>query len=235
MMGFTDLHAHFLYGLDDGADSREEMERMLDAAYCDGISVLVATPHSAPGLERLDFEQVQLKLKEAKEYCTRKGYPIQLYAGSEVLYTPLLGPNIQNRILPRLGHTELTLVEFPADADYAEIIGGVEQLNRAGCSVMIAHIDRCGCLFYGNRVKKLKEKHDVLLQMNASAIIYGRGIFRNFHIWKWIRNGLVDCIASDAHNCTSRPFCMRKVYSILSRKVGVDRANQLCKRDFSTL
>ena len=32
MSGFTDYHAHFVYGVDDGAQTREEMYAMLDAA-----------------------------------------------------------------------------------------------------------------------------------------------------------------------------------------------------------
>ena len=32
MSGFTDYHAHFVYGVDDGARTREEMFAMLDAA-----------------------------------------------------------------------------------------------------------------------------------------------------------------------------------------------------------
>ena len=32
MSGFTDYHAHFVYGVDDGAQTRDEMYAMLDAA-----------------------------------------------------------------------------------------------------------------------------------------------------------------------------------------------------------
>lgn len=32
MNGLTDYHAHFVYGVDDGAQTREEMYAMLDAA-----------------------------------------------------------------------------------------------------------------------------------------------------------------------------------------------------------
>ena len=38
MSGFTDYHAHFVYGVDDGARTREEMYAMLDAAVQDGVS-----------------------------------------------------------------------------------------------------------------------------------------------------------------------------------------------------
>ena len=32
MRGFTDIHAHFVYGVDDGAKTPDDMYRMLDAA-----------------------------------------------------------------------------------------------------------------------------------------------------------------------------------------------------------
>ena len=53
MSGFTDYHAHFVYGVDDGAQTREEMYAMLDAAAADGVRHLFATSHSTPGMERL--------------------------------------------------------------------------------------------------------------------------------------------------------------------------------------
>ena len=52
MSGFTDYHAHFVYGVDDGAQTREEMYAMLDAAAADGVRHLFATSHSTPGMER---------------------------------------------------------------------------------------------------------------------------------------------------------------------------------------
>ena len=51
MSGFTDYHAHFVYGVDDGARTREEMFAMLDAAAADGVTRLFATSHSTPGME----------------------------------------------------------------------------------------------------------------------------------------------------------------------------------------
>ena len=58
MSGFTDYHAHFVYGVDDGAQTREEMYAMLDAAAADGVRHLFATSHSTPGMERFPQEAV---------------------------------------------------------------------------------------------------------------------------------------------------------------------------------
>lgn len=54
-MGYRDIHSHYLYGLDDGTKTKQEMEAMLDAAQADDISSLFATPHVIPGVRFFDF------------------------------------------------------------------------------------------------------------------------------------------------------------------------------------
>ena len=44
-MGFTDIHSHILYGIDDGAKTLEESLAMLRLAAEAGTTDIVATPH----------------------------------------------------------------------------------------------------------------------------------------------------------------------------------------------
>ena len=88
MSGFTDYHAHFVYGVDDGARTREEMFAMLDAAAADGVTRLFATSHSTPGMEPFPRDVYQRHLDFARAYCAEKGYDLMLESGSELLYTP---------------------------------------------------------------------------------------------------------------------------------------------------
>lgn len=88
MSGFTDYHAHFVYGVDDGAQTREEMYAMLDAAAADGVRHLFATSHSTPGMEHFPQEVYDRHLAFARDYCAQKGYDLKLEHGSELLYTP---------------------------------------------------------------------------------------------------------------------------------------------------
>ena len=37
-MKFADVHSHFVYGVDDGAKTQEEMKAMLDAAWQDDVT-----------------------------------------------------------------------------------------------------------------------------------------------------------------------------------------------------
>ena len=55
-IGFRDIHAHFVYGVDDGAKTLQDMQAMLDEAYLSGIKVLYATSHSTPGITHFPEE-----------------------------------------------------------------------------------------------------------------------------------------------------------------------------------
>jgi len=53
----VDLHCHILNGMDDGAKSVEESLAMAEMAIADGITHIVATPHSSNEY-RFDFAAV---------------------------------------------------------------------------------------------------------------------------------------------------------------------------------
>ena len=44
-MDFADMHIHALYGVDDGADTKEKMLSMVEASYNDGVRLMCFTPH----------------------------------------------------------------------------------------------------------------------------------------------------------------------------------------------
>ncbi len=45
-IGYLDLHSHILPGIDDGSKDWDMTEGMLQAAYCQGVRTIVATPHN---------------------------------------------------------------------------------------------------------------------------------------------------------------------------------------------
>ena len=81
-MSFSDIHSHFVYGVDDGAQTRTVMEQMLDMANAEGLTDLVSTPHVTPGLKPLNTERYLRHFEEARAYCRQMDYPIRLYTGA---------------------------------------------------------------------------------------------------------------------------------------------------------
>lgn len=225
--GFTDIHAHFLYGLDDGAKDRCEMEAMLDAAHAGGITDLFATPHVTPGIESFDTELYWERMEEARRYCRQRGYALTLYSGAEILYTPAMEQYARNRRLPTLADSNHVLIEFLPDISYREMEAAAACLERGGYIPVLAHVERYRCLYLRKHAFSLKEHRNVRYQVNANTVLSSGGFFRGHVLKDWFRRGLVDFVASDAHDCSKRPFLMRKAYVALERLYGQDEAKRL--------
>lgn len=224
MTGFADIHSHFIYDVDDGAKTRADMEAMLDAAHADGITSLFATPHVTPGLEPFHDSAYQNHLEEAKSYCQSKGYGMTLYPGAEIMYTPMLEQSVLNHPLPTLAGTNYVLLEFVPDISFGEMEGALHLLERHGYAPILAHIERYRCLYAGKHAARLKASCNVHYQINASTVLSPRGFFQTRAIRHWLRTGLVDFVASDAHGCSHRTFHMRKAYEALIALCGQETA-----------
>lgn len=231
MTGFTDIHSHFVYGVDDGAKTREDMEAMLDAAHADGITSLFATSHMTPGVRAFDLAAYQKHLDEARSYCQSRHYAMKLYSGAEIMYTPALRHYTVDHRLPTLAGSDYVLMEFVPDVTLQEIGTALDLMERYGYVTVLAHIERYACLFHGNAARELKACHDIRYQVNANTILKELGFFRTRCIRKWFQNQLVDFIASDAHDVRTRPYLMKRAYAGLTRKYGQDYARQLTGRD----
>lgn len=236
MSGFIDLHAHIIYGVDDGAQTREDMYDMLDAAAADGVSTLFATSHCTPGLHRFPEEVYERHLALAKEYCRAKGYDLQLYPGAELMYTPALHNAIREKELPTLGGTGWVLLELMPDVSGREIEDAIELLSRVGYLTLLAHIERYDCLYHGSLLNRLRERYPIRCQVNCSTVVDGvSGFFRGRTVRSWFRDGLVDAVSSDAHGCRHRRTRMREAYDTLVRTVGSAEADRLTGRSGSFL
>lgn len=231
MSGFADIHSHFLYGLDDGAKTKADMESMLDAAYADGIGILYATPHLAPGIYPFDAELYRRRLEEARAYCRQKQYPICIRAGAELMYTPALNQYAMDGELPVLGDSDCVLIEFLPDISYDELCDAAALIGSCGYIVVIAHAERYPCLYRGNRAAKLRKTHNVRLQVNCGSVIRCRGFFRKWMLKRWLRLKLIDYVASDAHDNLVRPMRMKQAYERLSQEYGETYAAELTGKD----
>lgn len=230
MSGFTDYHAHFVYGVDDGARTREDMFAMLDAAVADGVTHLFATSHSTPGMKPFPLEIYQRHLGFARDYCREKGYDLTLESGSELLYTPAASYAAEEHSLITLGGTDWVLLEFVPDVTPDEVEQALQQFTRNGYRVLLAHIERYPRLARSGALPRLKEQYGIRCQVNAATVLDG-GFFRRRRLDRWLKEGVVDAISSDAHNCTTRSTRMRPAYERLCASLGQQGADALFSRN----
>ena len=226
MKGFRDIHAHFVYGVDDGAQTYEDMTAMLDAAHQDGITALFSTPHITPGIKPFPQERFERHFRKAQNYCAEKGYDIRLDIGAELLYTPAIARYAQENELRTMGDSDMILLEFVPKTPFKEIRGAVRLMEQSGYLPILAHIERYEEMYHGNAFR-LMEEADVRYQVNCQTVLKRQGFFREREIRRWFREGIIDFVASDAHNCTFRATRMREAYEALKQEYGEEYAGKL--------
>lgn len=228
MNNFVDLHHHLVYGVDDGAKSLENMQQMILSAAEQGVSDIVCTTHVTPGYEPFPKEKYVEHLAQADAFIRENGINMRVHQGCEVLYTDAAARLVREGHYPALAGSNMVLVEFSPDATFRELISAATSFGMAGYNVLFAHVERYDALRSMKNVRKLREEFGVYMQMNANTVINPRGFFHSRWVKKMLSSGYIDCMATDAHNLTSRPCRMRQCYEVLTEQFGAEQAEELC-------
>ena len=70
---FVDIHHHLIYGLDDGAQTWEQTQQMLERAWQNKIHRIIATPHAEPGLKPFPMQEFTERMEQARAVVTGDG------------------------------------------------------------------------------------------------------------------------------------------------------------------
>ncbi|MDD4515299.1 CpsB/CapC family capsule biosynthesis tyrosine phosphatase [Massilibacteroides sp.] len=192
LSGFTDIHSHYLPGVDDGFQTKEDAINALDAMIDVGVKRVYLTPHVMADLpenypdflkERfLNFQQdapkgVELRL--AAEYMLDADFFKQKQAG--------LLPIGKNYILIEMSYM------YPSP----ELINIIYDLQVTGFVPLLAHPERYLFMDEG-QYKMLKEK-GCKYQLNLMSLSrqYGERVFDT--AWYLLQHGMYDFVGTDIH------------------------------------
>ncbi len=220
-----DLHSHILPQMDDGSDSVETSQKMLETLSQQGVTVVAATPHfyavkdnPADFLRRRGESMAQLA-----EYAER--FP-RILLGAEVAYFDGMSRCADLKQM-ELGNTGLLLVEMPF-SDWT--IRMVEEVFRIpielGLTPVLAHVER-----YRGRKQLLKflpelASQNVSMQCNAEAFL--SGTTRRFAL-SMVKNGYIHFLGTDSHNLTTRAPRYAEAVQVITKKLGKEICEELTK------
>ena len=219
--GFTDLHHHILWGMDDGPKTPEQMHAMLEMAVRDGIERIAATSHAYPRMRPFDMDQYLARLAEANQYCQQQGWTLRLFKGCEIHYCDRVPDLLRAGKLPTLGKSRMVLIEFDPDESIETICQASDKLYRAGYRPIVAHVERCHTLVRSPRnAMDIREEYGLIFQMNCATVLHPRGIWERIFVRKMLTAQAIDVIATDAHDTQRRPVCMNAAYQKLLEQYG---------------
>lgn len=225
---FVDIHHHIVWDIDDGPSSIEASILMLHTAQLDGIRWLIATSHFVPGHNDTDRVAYAQKVDALNAVCRSNEWDLRVYEGAELYYTGDTAAYLKQGLVPTLAGSAYVLVEFGVDIDYEDLLLALCELNDAGFIPVVAHVERYSCLVQApKRVDEIKGTLNLRIQVNCSSVIAGGGMRTRLFVRRLLRDGLVDYVATDAHNTSTRPVYMGACFDALHRKYGNDYARRL--------
>lgn len=228
--GFSDLHQHVLWGLDDGPRTPDQMYALLARDMQEGIRLVFATTHAYPKTRPFDLSLYWTRLEEANVYCESMGWPLQVLPGCEIRYCSAVADHLAAGDLPSLGGSRRVLIEFGRDVSLHQIRDAADKLYRVGFLPVVAHVERYPCLARAPRqAMALREEYGLLYQMNCDTVLRPRGLREKRFVHRMLGAKAIDAIATDAHDLSARPPRLRAAYQKIARAYGVRYAGRLIR------
>src|SRR6266853_5986663 len=220
----VDLHCPILPGLDDGPATMEESAAMAESAIADGITHIVATPHSSDEYF-FDFAHVR-QLRD--ELQAKAGNRLKIVTGCDFHLNP---ENLEAlRKDPRhycINQRDFLLVEFNEYSIPPAMDRTLHEIQLSGVQPVITHPERNAIL--RSRPERLKKwiRQGCFAQVTGGALSGGFGAGSQQDALRWVGEGLIHFVASDAHNTRSRPLRLQAAYNVVVDRFGEEKARAL--------
>jgi protein-tyrosine phosphatase len=220
----VDLHCHILPGIDDGPAHMEESMAMAESAIADGITHVVATPHSS--IEYFfDFAHVR-QLRD--ELQTKVGSRLKIATGCDFHLSPenlgSLRKDARQYCINQRDYLLLEFNEFSIPPSMDQTLHGIQ---LAGVRPVITHPERNGILrAHPERLRKWVHL-GCFAQVTGGALTGGFGAGSQQDALRWIGEGLIHFVASDAHNTRTRPLRLQPAYNVVVDRFGEEKARAL--------
>jgi len=223
-LAVIDIHCHILPGLDDGPESIDISIAMAEMAIADGITHVIGTPHA-----HSDHVFDPVKIKERRDELQA------LFEGRLILATGcdfhLSYENLEDiRFDPNrytLNQKNYLLVEFADFSIPPSLDQALHNLQLAGLLPIVTHPER-NPLIRAQPERLFKWlAQGCYVQVTAQSLLGRFGKSAQECSQRWLADGAVHFIASDAHNVTSRPLRLKETFDWVAKIHGDDVARAL--------
>lgn len=211
MEWLSDLHCHMLPCIDDGASSIEMAYEMLEMSALQGVKQIVFTPHFDVDRQNLhEFLKARQRSFESIQACIdRLGIKARL--GAEIYFrSHMAWEEVQQLCFE---NTPYFLVELSVLNEPVGLNEWIREAVSKGWIPLIAHVERYRYIKENPEILKEWIHSGAYIQSNAGWFLKSRHNKKIFK--KYMENGWIDCISSDAHDIRYRMPNLQKAYQKL--------------------
>lgn len=224
---YADIHSHIIPCVDDGAKDTATALEMLRLAAADGTSHIVATPHYIAGNVKNSTDLVDEKSRELQQLADSEEITIKIHAGCEVFISHDTPEFFDAGTIATINGSSYMLIELPHMGIPLYTDEVLYKLQMRGLIPVIAHPERNDEILSNSCILSDFVKRGMLAQVNSGSItgIYGRKIQKA--AMKFIKMGIVQFVASDAHTCGGRSPGLTKAAGLVKKEFGCDMVENL--------
>lgn len=225
---FIDIHSHFLYGVDDGAKTKETSLKMLRQAHDSGIEQLVATPHATDLTNAAISQQFLDHFARLKEMIVSEGLKIKIVLASELYFNPHIYDLLGYEWATFDGKGKYLLFELPLYEMPRLVSEFIFHCKLEGITPILAHPERYPYLRKNLSSLMEWQRQGCLMQVNAGSLLGHFGERAMLFAQKIVRSKMANFIASDAHDIDYRNYeVLSQVSTELSEYISSETLNLL--------
>jgi len=226
--GVVDLHHHLLPGVDDGAADLATAIEMARLALADGITMVIATPHTLDGTYDVTRERARRAHAELVAALAAASVPLTVRLAAEV-HLHEAAPELltQHPDLSLDGQGRYLLLELPHQGPPPGLPEFLFRLRSAGVTPVIAHPERNLAVRQDPELVAEWLDCGVELQLTAGSLAGAFGAPIRDCALKLLRAGHAAVVATDSHSLHKRPPLAQAAATVIANVLDREAAQLL--------
>jgi len=229
--GWFDIHCHLVPGIDDGAADDIESLAMARIAQSEGTSTIIVTPHQLGNFRHNKGDRIREATARLQETLNRERTGLVVMPGADVRIEPDLPELLASGEVLSLGdRRKHVLLELP-HAIYFPLEPMLRELAKLGMTGILSHPERNrGIQQQPDLVPALVDAGCLMQVTNGSLMgTFGPGCQQLAE--RWVSEGLVHFLATDAHGAKARRPLVRNAFERASQLAGTGAAERMCREN----
>lgn len=222
-----DLHSHLLPGIDDGASDYETSLAMARIYVDGGVRYVACTPHIMPGVYQNSGPQIKAAIAKLQQRLDDAGIPLKLVSGADNHIVPDFVAGLKQGRLLALGGTRYVLVEPPHHVAPARLEDLFFDILLAGYIPILTHPERLTWIESKYQVMTTLAERGVWMQLTSGSLTGRFGRRPRYWAERMLSEGLVQILATDAHDTKRRPPDLAEGMKEAERLAGTEEAKHL--------
>ena len=222
-----DLHCHLLPGIDDGPKDIETSIAMAKIAVKDGIKITACTPHIYQGLYNNNASSIKRHTSNLQKILKEEGIKLSLTFASDTHIHPDLIDQINKKQVPTFNGGRYFLLEPSHHQAPLFLDIYVDKILASGLVPVMTHPERLTYIKDSFAIYTSLIRKGAWIQITAGSLTGNFG--KNAQYWaeRFMNEGKVHLIASDAHGVNRRPPILSDGLEIAKRALGEEEAMKL--------